>query len=295
MVIIGLRGGLGNQLFQYAAAKQIANYNETELFIDDVTGFHNDPYNRSFSLCDFCIESNKASLDLIKKYKRTNKYVKYLQYKLENILPIGFFNFLVERVFHYDNRIGNLRVKNNIYIEGYFQTEKYFKNISDQIRSEFQFKNKPDNDSIYYLSKIKSTNSISLHVRKYDSTETLDSSPMYGVCSINYYQKAINYIEERIIDPTFFIFSDDIEWAKNKLIFINSKVEYIIRSGNIKDSEDLRLMKNCSHNIIANSSFSWWGAWLNENKDKIVIAPNRWFATEFSNYKDVVPNSWVKL
>ena len=78
---------------------------------------------------------------MIKKYKRTNKYVKYLQYKLENILPIGFFNFLVERVFHYDNRIGNLRVKNNIYIEGYFQTEKYFKNISDQIRSEFQFKN----------------------------------------------------------------------------------------------------------------------------------------------------------
>jgi len=295
MVIIGLKGGLGNQLFQYAAAKQIANYNETELLIDEITGFQNDPYSRSFGLSDFCIESKKASLDLIKTYKRTNKYKKYLQYKIENIFPIGSINFLVERVFHYDNRIGNLKIKKNIYIEGYFQTEKYFKNITDQIRSEFQFKNKPDNESFSYLSKIKSTNSISLHVRKYDNTETLDSSPMYGVCSINYYQKAINYIEERVKDPTFFIFSDDIDWAKNQLLFINSKVEYIIRSGNINDSEDLRLMKNCSHNIIANSSFSWWGAWLNENKGKIVIAPDRWFANDFSNYKDVVPNSWVKL
>lgn len=295
MVIVGLKGGIGNQLFQYAAAKQIANYNKTELLIDKVTGFQNDPYNRSFSLSDFCIESKTASIDLIKSYKSTNKYKKYLQYKIAKIFPIGSLNFLVEKYFHYDNRIGNLRIRKNIYIEGYFQTEKYFKNISDQIRAEFQFKNKPDNDSINYLSKIKSTNSISLHVRKYDNTETLDSSSMYGVCSINYYQKAINYIEKRITDPTFFIFSDDIEWAKNQLIFVNAKVEYIVRSGNINDSEDLRLMKNCSHNIIANSSFSWWGAWLNENQDKIVIAPKRWFANEFFNYKDVVPNSWVKL
>jgi hypothetical protein len=295
MVIVGLKGGLGNQLFQYAAAKNIALENQTELLIDEITGFKEDPYNRSFALFDFCIESKSASPTLIKSFKNTSKIGKLFQYKIQKLFSLGYLNFLHERFYHFDNRIANLKIRKNIYLEGYFHSEKYFKSISAQIQCEFEFKNKPDDDSVLYLKKIESANSTSLHIRKYDDTKNLESSSIYGVCSLTYYQKAINYIQEKIPNSTFFIFSDDIEFARNQLIIEDSKVEYVNRKGSSRASEDLRLMASCKNNIIANSTFSWWGAWLNKSPDKIVIAPKQWLATYKYDYKDVVPEDWLKL
>ena len=142
------------------------------------------------------------------------------------------------------------------------------------------------------LDNILKTTSISLHIRRGDYL-TPENAETHCLCSPSYYQNAIQYIVQRVENPHFFIFSDDITW-----VFDNFKMPYPYTIVNVNDSYtgyyDLELMRNCKHNIIANSTFSWWGAWLNENPNKIVIAPQRWFMNQEEEI-DIIPSSWVRL
>jgi hypothetical protein len=138
-----------------------------------------------------------------------------------------------------------------------------------------------------YLKDINTTNSVSIHVRRGDYA----NHPNIGILDISYYQKAVIYMTKYIENPIFYIFSNDIEWCKENFMFIDKKI--IIDKTN-NEIEDMILMKNCNHNIIANSSFSWWGAWLNNNDNKIVIAPKKWMAENPNNYK-WVPDNWVEI
>ena len=143
-----------------------------------------------------------------------------------------------------------------------------------------------------HLKNIKGTPSVSLHIRRGDYLSDLKVSKVHGMCDIEYYQKAISYLSSRIQDPVVYVFSDDIEWCKKNLGFLKNKV-FI---DNTKTAiEDLELMRNCDHNIIANSTFSWWGAWLNENDDKIVVAPRKWFFSERMQHLTPVPTEWMKI
>ena len=156
---------------------------------------------------------------------------------------------------------------------------KYFEGIENDIKKDFRFKNQLDNKNLEILNEIENSNSISIHIRRGDYMSP-ENYNMYGcIATPTYYKKAIKVIEEKVENPTFFVFSNDMDWVK-KNIQINSRVFYIdINSGN-GSYKDMQLMSNCKHNIIANSSFSWWGAWLNENKNKIVIAPKKWINRE---------------
>uniref|UniRef100_UPI0040489EC1 alpha-1,2-fucosyltransferase n=1 Tax=Algoriphagus sp. TaxID=1872435 RepID=UPI0040489EC1 len=295
MIIVKLMGGLGNQLFQYAAAKNLAKNNQTELLIDVESGFEGDPYKRSFALSNFCIQSKVADPEMINLHIRKSKIIKYLITKLFDLYPIGRFKYLNEAFYHYDSRIANFITSNDIYLEGYFHSERYFNLISSEIRTEFELKHPADSINSKYLAQIERSESVAVHVRKYNDALVNNVNQMYGSCTTEYYRKAIKHVHEKIHNPFFFVFSDDIEWTKKNIIVDTDKVEYISHNDLDKGHEDIRLMKACKHNIIANSSFSWWGAWLNKNPNKIVIAPERWLESEIFDFKDVVPPNWIKL
>ncbi len=149
--------------------------------------------------------------------------------------------------------------------------------------------NNEENQSM--LDKIKSLNAISLHVRRGDY---VNLTHIHGLCDLNYYKRTIDYIASRVQNPHFFVFSDDIPWVRENL-----KIEYPFDVVDINDGKtafcDIWLMKHCQHNIIANSSFSYWGAWLNENPDKFVVAPQIWFVENNDSFKDIVPKGWIRL
>ena len=178
----------------------------------------------------------------------------------------------------------------NYYI-GYWQSEKFFKDISDEIRKDFSFPKFTSEKNLEILKLIKSYNSVSIHIRRGDY---LQNRGFNGLAPLEYYQKAIEYIKNKIENPHFFIFSNDIEWCRKNLSIENSY--YIDWNRGEESYRDMQLMSLCKHNIIPNSTFSWWGAWLNKNPNKIVIAPEKWFNDCVNiDYSNIVPETWIKI
>jgi hypothetical protein len=176
----------------------------------------------------------------------------------------------------------------DVYLEGYWQSEKYFGNIECQIRNLYIFPEITDKSNLDLADKIKSCNSVSLHIRRGDYLSE-KNAPMHGnICTKVYYDNAIKYISKNIDNPKFFIFTDDTEWARQQY----KGEEYTIVDQNHADNSfrDMQLMSLCKHNIIANSSFSWWGAWLNPNQEKMVIAPPKWF--NLADTPDIWCDGW---
>jgi len=182
----------------------------------------------------------------------------------------------------------------NIYLEGYWQSEKYFKHIESIIRNDFTYINETDSDNLKILNRIKGSESIAIHFRRGDYINNRKTNEVHGICSMEYYNSAVDYIAQKVSSPYFFIYSDDIEWVKRNLSIKYNKMFVDINTPE-KASNDLRLISNCKHQIIANSSFSWWGAWLNQNPEKIVIAPKKWFMDEKRNTSDLIPEKWIRL
>ncbi|HQS38500.1 MAG TPA: alpha-1,2-fucosyltransferase, partial [Methylotenera sp.] len=162
----------------------------------------------------------------------------------------------------------------------------------EQIRKDFTFKLALSVKNSAIIEQISQVNAVSLHVRRGDYV-TNAKNAFIGVCSLEYYRKAVEYVKNQVDKPVFFVFSDDIEWVKSNLP-IDFPCFYIDHNHGIESFNDMRLMSHCKHHIIANSSFSWWGAWLNANSEKIVIAPQQWFANN-TNVNDLLPESWIKL
>ena len=158
---------------------------------------------------------------------------------------------------------------------------------------QFTLKNEIHPKTQQYKQEIIATESVSLHVRHGDYVTNADTNSFHGVCSLDYYKNAVSKIKQEMPLP-FFIFSDDIIWAKENLDFIGN-MTFIEYNGATPDHEEMYLMSLCQHNIIANSSFSWWGAWLNQNPNKIIIAPQNWFNDVSLDTKDLIPNEWIRL
>ena len=178
------------------------------------------------------------------------------------------------------------------YKVGDWQSEKYFKNITNIIRKEFTLKDPLSPAHTILLNEIKGKNAVSIHLRGGDYVRGKKSS-FHGTCSPEYYASATNYIHSHINSPHFFIFTDDISWAKNHIQFPEPYT--LVEADVQKPHEELALMSACKHTIIANSTFSWWGAWLNNNSQKIVIAPQKWFNDSTIDTKDVIPPTWIKM
>jgi hypothetical protein len=295
MIIVKLEGGHSNQLFHYAAGRRLADHLGVDLLLDK-SWFTN------------VIQGDTVRIYELQDYKFKQKFIDRDQFALVENKPEDFRAKIYKftkgrskpRVKHYRERGHSfdkmvLKLPDNTFLDGFWQNEKYFKDIRSTLLEEVDLKTKPSSKNAKWLNQIRSSNSISLHIRRGDYVENKSTNKFHGVMSPEYYQKGLTLLAKKTGQKDFklFIFSNDIEWCKQNLKF-NYPVTFI--DGNNSGAEDMRLMKHCKHNIMANSSFSWWGAWLNQNPDKIVIAPKAWFQDKEANKEtDIVPPGWVRL
>jgi hypothetical protein len=294
MIITQLNGGLGNQMFQYAAGRSLAAHHNTELKLD-ISQFSRVKENtpRQYYLSSFRIKETFTSREDLHRVRtsssRLNNLYTGVYCALTGKPPV---QYKKEPHFHFDP--GFLTLPDNVYLDGYWQSEKYFQSIENVIKSEFTLKEDPDPPNTLMSEKILGSNAVSIHIRRGDYVTNPVTFVYHGVCTLEYYHRAINCITQKISDPHFYIFSDDPLWVKQNLE-VNYPHTYVTHNQDLKDYMDLWLMSLCQHHIIANSSFSWWGAWLCSNPGKIVIAPKRWFSKPDINTQDLIPESWNKL
>jgi len=292
MIIIQLYGGLGNQMFQYAAGRSLAYSLNTELKLD-ITQYREDKL-RNYALSVFSMTKNVASATDLGRVRRPLAWnIKHPIKALRTVIPQNVpIRFVKERHFYFDREI--FALSDNVYLDGHWQSEKYFKNIEAIIREDFTLSDEPDYLNKQMADKIRNCEAVSLHVRRGDYISNPVTTAYHGFCSEEYYHRAISKLESSVKDPHFFVFSDDPVWAKENLKsgYPTTMIDF---NGSEKDYEDLRLMSLCKHHIIANSSFSWWGAWLSNNPQKIVIAPKQWFNYSDIDTKDLIPESWIRL
>ncbi|MFA6554496.1 MAG: alpha-1,2-fucosyltransferase [Candidatus Paceibacterota bacterium] len=257
MIIVKLQGGLGNQMFQYAMGRSLSIKNNTKLLLD--TREYDRKNFRTYELGNFSINAKVANL-------------------IDRLNPF------------------------NTHVIGYFQSEQYFKSIEKIIRKEFQLKNINEEKLNPYLSEIKNTESVSLHIRRTDYLATKNQK-VYLQIPLEYYSKAIEKIRTTLGITNdvssnklkVFVFSDDIDWVRNNLkIPFDIPIKFVSGNG-FSNSEELYLMTQCKHNITANSTFSWWSAWLNTNPQKIVTTPQKWFVEKNKEETGLIPSSWIKL
>ncbi|MEO6583297.1 MAG: alpha-1,2-fucosyltransferase [Ferruginibacter sp.] len=284
MIIVKIIGGLGNQLFQYAAAKALAEHHHTQVKAD-ISDFENYTL-RNFDLDYFNTSISIATNEEIQRCKAFTS----VQRVKARLTPYPKKHFYKQPSFAFDSNFFSLQ--SNVYLQGYFQSEKYFSSIEKIIQQEFTLKQKLSPEVNQLSQELKNVSSVALHIRRGDY-RNVEAAEVHGVVPITYYQEAIRFIKNKFNDVRFYIFSDDPGLAKKELNLTEAKIISGIYTKN--HFEDLFLMSQCKHNIIANSSFSWWGAWLNANPDKIIIAPKNWFNKGPEDTEDLLPESWIKL
>lgn len=301
MIIVRLKGGLGNQLFQYATARTAAERNNSTLKLDIL--WFDDPKHiyRKYRLNKFNIVESfvtPGEVDEITWKSRTGLKKRIFDY-VQRRMPYYRRKIVQEQNFYFDPNVA--RVLKNVYLDGYWQSEKYFKDIENILPSEFSLKTPLDKMNQTVLNKITQTEPVSIHVRHpkpwcRDPQTNPDNIEFHGTCSLEYYHAAVKKISMEVKNPHFFVFSDNMDWTRDNLKY-DLPLTFVDHNGEEKDYKDLHLMSHCKHNIIANSTFSWWGAWLNKNPDKIVIAPKKWFADEKMNNQtqDLIPETWIRL
>ncbi len=290
MILVELNGGIGNQMFQYAAAKSLSLYHKVELKLD-ITSAENKSLptelnKRPFDLHYFNISDKTAEEYLINSYTKISIFSKIINRVKSNYKR----KIYREPFFHYDPNF--FKAGPNNYLKGLWQSEKYFNLYRKEIRNGFSIDKNFEIKFSAFLSELKKQNSISIHIRRGDYLAKV-SLDVLGVLPITYYHQAIELIKSKTQNPKFYFFSDDINWIKENLIL--PEATYVSDEITNHQFEDLYLMSCCQHNIIANSSFSWWGAWLNNNPNKIIIAPKKWFNKGPKDTQDLIPESWITI
>lgn len=291
-LIVRISGGLGNQMFQYAAGLAVAKKKKADLLLD-LDDYASNKHHHGFELDRvFSCHIGTASQEQVRnilgwRYPPTVR-------RLLTKAPMGIFRgqrFIVEPHFNYWK--GIFDIETPCYLQGYWQSERYFKGITDQVRAAFRFRGDLSEKNEFLVQEMKAANSVSIHVRRGDYVHNSSASATHGVCDLGFYRDAILYIKEIVDNPCFYVFSDDIEWVSENL-HIEGRHKYIRHNVGEESYNDMRLMSACRHNIIANSTFSWWGAWLNSFPDKVIVAPLKWFAIT-KNTQDLLPRDWVKI
>ncbi|MBU4376147.1 MAG: alpha-1,2-fucosyltransferase [Candidatus Omnitrophica bacterium] len=291
-IIVRMKGGLGNQLFSYAAARRLALVNNAELVIDDVTGFARDcRYSRQYMLGRFSIPVRKATpAEQLWPFERCRRGVmKYLSRRKQFEKR----SYLEQEGIDFDARLLNAAVKGTLYLDGLWQSENYFKDVEETIRKDLRIKPPADVLNQRTFEEIRKNLAVALHVRWFDMSE----NGMTDNLSSDYYQRAIALMEDKVKLPHYFVFSDNPEAARAKLTLPKGRVTYVFHNkGDENAYADLWLMTKCRYFITANSTFGWWGAWLAEEKEKIVITPGELRGrTTAWGFKGHIPSSWLQL
>ncbi len=298
MLIVEIVGGLGNQMFQYAFYHKLKKYypdNQVKIWLERFDKTYD---NQGYELQNV-FGINKAPIlyndDVSNLIDDSVDFFSRIRRKIFGRKE----TFFLERIFRYDSKVFNLKNNKKIYFRGLWQDELYFKDLRLDLLELFKFNEINLNaDNLKVLKRINNSNSISIHIRRgdYISNEKYNHI-LGGVCSYSYYKEALDLIQNKIANTSLFIFSDDIDWVKTEFDFLSGHdLTFVNHNKGSNSHIDMYLMSHCKHNIIANSSFSWWGAWLNMNESKIILAPEKWFKNN-TRLEDnsIVPDSWIKI
>lgn len=293
VVVIQLAGGLGNQMFQYAAGRAVSLRRQVPLKLD-LSGFApNGKRQYALDVLAIAAEPGRAEeLSALRGSARPEpKWWERLLGLRRPFSPPSPFIY-DEPHFHFDPTLSTLAAP--VYLRGYWQSEKYFQDCAPLLRRELSFRVPLVGDNLATAAAIESSNAVSLHVRRGDYVTDKTTHRFHGVCSLDYYQMAVERVGRQIANPHFFIFSDDPAWTRANLRLTHPTTWVTVNRPEC-GFYDMQLMSQCRHHIIANSTFSWWGAWLNPAPNKLVIAPQRWFGKASHNTIDLLPEEWIKL
>lgn len=292
MIVSHILGGIGNQMFQYAAGRSLALHLNAHYALDlkDFDGYslHNGyELKRVFDVPAEAASTEQLKsllglrgLPLIKRMLRRQQFNIFRGRQL-----------VVEPHFNFWPKFFSLN--SSLYLQGYWQSERYFKSIENLIRKDFSFKKPLVGENLLVANRIQKTNAVSLHIRRGDYVTDTKTCTIMSVCDGGYYERAVLYIGNQISNPVFYVFSDDMDWVRQS-VRIDYPSVYIDHNKGLDSYIDMQLMSLCKHHVIANSSFSWWGAWLNPRAEKIVVAPKVWFRNG-NNDSDLIPGEWVRL
>jgi Glycosyl transferase family 11 len=287
MILVRLSGGLGNQLFQYATGRGLAARHRTELVLD--TSWYGKQFwqttSRPYDLYRYPV---RARFMTAREARWSGVYTHALLKRLS--LPRKWLLYR-ERRFGFDPEV--LRLPDQVFLDGYWQCPRYFDNIATEIRDEATPTVAMDDQDKRIADLAGDGDSIAVHVRRGDYVTLRSAARAHGTCSLAYYRGAIDVVTAQLASPRFFVFSDDPHWTRANLR-IDAPVTYVTHNSPDLAFQDLRLMSLCRHQIIANSSLSWWGAWLNPYAAKIVVAPRTWLLTT-QETTDLIPEGWIRI
>jgi hypothetical protein len=303
-VVACLFGGLGNQMFQYAAGRSLAVRTGTRLVLD-ATGFSLPRARRAYALEGYALAAEtrfdgyryppRLAAVPFPAPQRSSWIDRAARLLRARNVPIGraagknAYSVFNERSFDFDPRFSACGPQT--YLVGYWQSERYFASIADSVRRELTYQRAPDAANAAWLARIRAANAVCVHVRRGDYLLPAHFEH-HGLCSADYYRRALALMRERLDRPQFFVFSDDWAWCREHV----AEGDVVVVDANKPEAgqEELRLMAACRHHVIANSSLSWWGAWLAASEGQIVVAPTPWF-THRPATPDLFPARWVTL
>jgi hypothetical protein len=295
-VVVGLIGGLGNQMFQYATGRALALRCGAALKLD-LARFAS-YRKRRYELDALSICAGPASKADLARFRLGPEppnalhgpwpeRLRRLRYGIVRVAPVYH-----ERQFHFDVDVLALRAP--VYLSGHWQSEKYFAEFAEVLREELAPRERLEGENAAIAAQIDATTAVSLHVRRGDYVTEPGTNRYHGLCSIDYFRSAAQFIAERVGAIHLFVFSDDLEWCRDNLK-LGMPTTFVAANAPDRGFRDMQLMARCRHHVIANSSFSWWGAWLNPSPAKVVVAPHRWFDAGTGDTRDLIPASWVRM
>jgi Glycosyl transferase family 11 len=295
-VIVALTGGLGNQLFQYAAGKSLASRWGADL-LWDLSWFNEVKHMSNTTVREFALEPFNLNI----RTHNLGHNIPVPSGRIGHALSRALTEFLCkiqrikvvkERTFNFDPSV--FSISPTLRLEGYWQSLKYFRDIENTIRSEIGTVRNINTSSAKLLKEIRESDSICVHIRRGDYISNPSAAQTHGICMVNYYKKGLECVSQGMKSPHCFVFSDDPNWVRTDFS-IPIPMTLVDINGPSEAYQDLWLMSACKKFVIANSSLSWWGAWLGTNPNKVVVAPKKWFLGEDKNTSDLIPSEWIRL
>lgn len=279
-------------MFQYAAGRALAQARGQPLLVD-ISGFGTYGLHQGYQLTNaFVLQVDAAPSAMIAHVLgwRANPLARKLLRRRPFAAWRGV-HMAVEPHFHYWPDLANM--EEPVYMTGYWQSERYFSHCENEIRNDFRFKNPLQGKNAQLAAAMTGGSSVSVHIRRGDYVTHKKTNKIMHVCSLDYYREAAFQLSQRVKQPAYYVFSDDPEWVREHVDFLPGAM-FVDHNHGADSFLDMQLMSLCRHHIIANSSFSWWGAWLNADPDKIVYAPRAWFRNYLDD-RDLIPARWNRI